>query len=188
MSAYSEISGNVLLAHNLGDDGEAGGRARLGEQLQPFHLHALEVVGGSAGLEGAAAQDLPTHRSHELRRFHNLLLALHRARSRHDHELVAANGNAVDRDLGALLLEFPAHEFEGRGDAHGAGDAGGHFNRFQAVADVAHSDHANDHALFTLNGVHFVSKLPDALANVIDLFLRCIRFHGNDHRCLPPLK
>ena len=86
------------------------------------------------------------------------------------------------------LLEFLAHEFEGRGDAHGAGDAGSHLNRFQAGADVAHADHSNDHALFTLNGVNLVPKLPDALANVIDLLLGRIRFHGNDHRCLPPLK
>ena len=83
--------GYIVFTHDLSDDGEPGRRARLGQQLQAFQFHALKIVGGSARLEGAAAQNLSAHRSHKLRRgAHDLTLAFYRAQPRHHHEPVAA--------------------------------------------------------------------------------------------------
>jgi hypothetical protein len=45
----------VLGVHDLGDDGQARGRARAAQQLEPLGAHALERVGRGARLERAAA-------------------------------------------------------------------------------------------------------------------------------------
>ena len=47
---------DVLRGHHLGDDGQAGLLAGLGQQLQPLFLQPLEAVGAGARLERAAAQ------------------------------------------------------------------------------------------------------------------------------------
>ena len=107
------------------------------QQLQAVEFHALEIVGRSARLEGAAAQDLGAGRGHRFGGLHDLLLGLHRARARHDDELVAADFDAVDAHLRALLLEFLADELVGRGDPHRPFDSGRGFERFETGGHVA---------------------------------------------------
>ena len=67
--------------------------------------------------------------------------------------------------------EFPADEFVGRRDAHGALHAGHGFELLQARGDVTDAHGADDHPLLALNRVDLVAEFLDALANVVDLFL-----------------
>ena len=88
---------HIAVAHDFGDDGEAGGLLRLAQQFQPFEFHALEIVGRGARLEGSAAQHPRAGRRHAFGRLHDLLFALHRAGAGHHDELIAA-------DLQPLIL------------------------------------------------------------------------------------
>jgi hypothetical protein len=80
-----------------------------------------------------------------------------------------------------VTFELTAYKFVRSGDAHGTFDAGCGFEGLQAGSHIAHPDHPDDDALFTLDGVNFVAKLTDALAYVFDLLLAGMRTHGNDH-------
>ena len=101
---------DVAVAHDLGDDSETGGFTRFGEQFQAFAFHALEIVGRSAGLKRAAAQDGGAGRGDGFGRFHDLLFAFDGAGAGHGDELIAANFGAADFDDGPLFAEFFADE------------------------------------------------------------------------------
>ena len=49
---------DVAIAHDFGDDAEAGGVSRLLQELQAVLFQALEIVGRGARLERAAAEEL----------------------------------------------------------------------------------------------------------------------------------
>ena len=74
-----------------------------------------------------------------------------------------------------------ADELIGRGNAHGAFDARGGFERFQAGGDVADADDADDDALLAFDGMDLIAELRDALADVVDFCSGGVGAHGNDH-------
>src|ERR1019366_9091477 len=80
------------------------------------------------------------------------------------------------------LAEFLADELVRSGDAHGAFHSGRGFERFQADGHIANPHHADHHPLFTLDGMHLIAKLRDALANVVNLFSGGMGPHRNNHK------
>ena len=80
----------MLDTHDLGDNGQAGLFLCFGKQLQPLALHALEGIGGGAGLEGAAPEELCPGLLHLLGYIANLLLAFHRARPGNQRQVAIA--------------------------------------------------------------------------------------------------
>ena len=89
---------DVARVHHLGDDGQPGLGARVGEDLEPVLLHPLERVGRRARLERAAAQEVRARRLDRGRGLVDLLAALDRARAGDDAEAAAADARAADVD------------------------------------------------------------------------------------------
>ena len=104
----------MLDAHNLGDNGQAGFLLGLGEELQALGLHALEGVGGGAGLEGAAPEELGPGLLHAFGDAANLLLALHGAGPGNKGQPAAANLLAAGQgDDGVVGVELAVGLFVG---------------------------------------------------------------------------
>ncbi len=160
---------------------EASGSLGLGQQLQPFFLQALEIVGRSARLERSAAQQFRARSRHTLGRLHDLLFGFHRAGPGHHDEFVAADLAIVHADARALGSVLLAHELVGRGDADGLLHLRHGLYRLQARRGVADADRADHHALLTLDGVDLVAEIPDALTHLLDLLFRRVEFHRDDH-------
>ena len=91
--------GNPVLAHQLGDDGQAGGFPGLDHVQNALGLQALEGVGGGAGLVGAAAEQGGAAGLDAGCNPLGLVLALDAAGTGHDGDLlVAANLDAAAVD------------------------------------------------------------------------------------------
>ena len=164
---------DITVAHHFGDDLQAGGLLGLLQKLEAVELHALEIVRRRARLVSATPQNFRAGRGHCFRRFHNLALGFDRAGARHYDEFVAADFEAVDPHLRALLFEFLTDELVGRRDTHGPLDPGGRLQGFETGGDVAaHADDANHDALLARDGMYFESEIRDPFANMIDLLLR----------------
>src|ERR1044072_2362258 len=99
------------------------------------------------------------------------MLILNRTRSGHDHNRIAANGDAVDLDLGLVRPELAADELVRSRDAHGLFHLRHGFERFETGGDVARAHRADPHALLAFDGVDLVPELFDPLAPFGDLFL-----------------
>ncbi len=112
--------GQVVNAHNLRDNGQAGLLFGFGEKLQALGLHALKGIGRGTGLKGSAPQKLGSAGLHPLRDAADLRLAFHRAGARDKgqaspaYALAARQGDS--RILGMKLavglfigLLHPAH-------------------------------------------------------------------------------
>ena len=172
---------HVAVAHDFGDDEQAGRVLGFLQQLQAVDFHALEIVGRGARLVGAAPQDLRAGGRHRFGRLHDLLLGFNRAGTRHDDELVAPDFEIADSHLRALLLEFLADEFVGRGNADGPFNAGSGFQGLEARGHVAHPHHANHHPLLAFDRVNSIAKIANALADVIYFRLGSVRPHRDNH-------
>ena len=83
--------------------------ARAGQHLQPFQAKSLKCVGGTAGLEGASAQNARAGAPHVIGGRHQLELRLHRARPSHGDEFVAADLQIQHRNNGLLAPRALQH-------------------------------------------------------------------------------
>jgi len=119
--------GDVTGVDDLGDHGQPGRGADVGQDLQPLHAQALEGVRRGPRLVGAAAQDRGAGGLRHPSRLEGLLGRLHRARTGEEGERVG-----TDRDPLALLAHphrrpvgvvLAADELVGVGDAVHVGDA-----------------------------------------------------------------
>ena len=79
---------------DLGNDRQTGCLVRLVQQLQTLSLQTLERVRGRARLPRAAAENGRAVCLHMLSHIDDLLLALDRARTCHNDQLLAADNNA----------------------------------------------------------------------------------------------
>jgi len=70
--------------------------------------------------------------------------------------------------------KFLAHEFVRRRNPHHVVHLRHGLDRFHARRHIAHTHHADYHALFPFDGVHLVSEVLHLFAHFIDLFPRCM--------------
>ena len=106
--------GQVRNAHYLGDEGQAGLLAGDLQKLQAGGLEAGEVVGGGAGLEGAAPKYLGSGGLDGLGHGDNLLFALHGAGAGDHDEVAAAYLHALA--VHVFRVELAVAALEGLGD------------------------------------------------------------------------
>ena len=97
----------VFGAHQLGDDGKLGLCLGFQQQIQAGGAHALEGVGGGAGLESAAPQQGGPGGLHRLGHVNDLLPALHRAGPGDDGESTAADDGVANAHGAVLGVELP---------------------------------------------------------------------------------
>ena len=97
MSACSATTFDVAGVDDLGDDGQAGGLADVGEDLEALHAEALEGVRRGARLERAAAQQRGAGGLGHLGGLEGLLGRLDRARAGDEGEGVRADRHLVAR-------------------------------------------------------------------------------------------
>ena len=110
------------------DDTETVGGANFCENLEPFFAEALETVGRSAGLVGAAAEKPHSGFFEALGDRQALLFGFNGARAGDEGDVIAANndvaggrGNSQDT---VFLLGVAAHEFVRLTDRDTLDDAG----------------------------------------------------------------
>nr|WP_297807183.1 hypothetical protein [Tepidiforma sp.] len=116
---------DIADAHELGNDGEAVGLAGGVEVAEAFFAEAAEGVGGGAGLEGAAAEDVGAGGFDGAGGIEDVLFVFDGAGAGHDGELGAADFDAVaDVDDGIGGMEVAGGELVGAGDAVDGFDAG----------------------------------------------------------------
>src|SRR5580700_3948275 len=82
---------------------------------------------------------------------------------------------------GPLFAELFADELIRRRDAHRALYPWRCLKRFQAGCDVANADNADHHPPFAFDGMHSITKLADAVADVFNLSFGGMRSHRNNH-------
>ncbi len=172
---------DVLGAHHLGDDGQAGLLARLGQEFQPLLAQALEAVGTRARLEGAATQDGRAGRLDRVRRLQDHCAALHAARTGHDDDFGAADLHAVDVDDRVRLAEVAAGQLVRLHDAHGTLDAIHHLKGAILDEMLVGADNADNRARLAAAEVHLVAQLLHAADNSLDILRLGVGFHDDDH-------
>ena len=96
----------MLRVHDLGDNRQTGLLARDFQQLQPLEPHALKRIGRGARLESAAAEHGRAAFLDLLCNPDDLLLALDRARSRHERQRAAADLRIADTDDCRLRMKL----------------------------------------------------------------------------------
>src|SRR3990170_2833386 len=171
---------DVAGVHHLGDDGQAGLGAGFGEDLEALFAVAAEGVGATAGLEGAAAQDMGTGGLHRPRRLHDVLLRVHRTGTRHHHQAAVADLQRPHLNDGVLLLHLAAGELEGLADADDGVDA---VKDGELVEEfwVDGAEHGDDVALDAADQVVFETQLSDVLLDSQYLGFGGLCLHYDDH-------
>ena len=163
----------MLHAHDLGHNRQAGGRARRFEQLDAGGLEPLKIVGRGAGLERAAAQDVRAGGLDRLRDRDDLLLRLHGARPRNHDEVATADLHVADLNDGVLRVELAVAALEGLAHALDAVDDAEAADQIHVhVGRVA--DETEHGLIFALGNV---DDQPLSLEPVDELRALC-RFHA----------
>ncbi len=174
--------GHLLGRHGLGDHGQAGGFAGLGQQRQPLFAHALKAVGRGAGLERAAAQGGGSGLFDGVGGFENLRAAFHRARPGDDDDFGRAHFVAVEGDERVGGVHIARGQLEGFKYGHGFLYAVQQLE-LGVVNGAVVADHADDGGLFALREVGAVAHAFDALDDGGYLRYGSAGFHDNDHGC-----
>jgi hypothetical protein len=156
--------------HDLGHELQAVAVGGPAQHLQTVFAVALEAVGGAAGLEGAAAQDLGARLANGRRGRVDLRLVLGRARARHDDDLVAADAHVIEHDDGVVRLEGPTRQLVRLGDPEDFVHAFQHLNQPRIGLPVA-AHGPEDRSERTGRPVHVVSHLEEVRHDLLDLLL-----------------
>ena len=181
MSAISATKSMLLAIHRLGDDEQAGLLPGSREQLEPGASQPLERIGRAARLEGAG----PKHRGAGLAdgasRLEDLPLALDRAGTRHDHDLVAANGEPAGRRIdGRVRLPLARHLLVRLGDVDDLLDAGQRGEPGPVhPAVVAHEP--DGRALLARHRARLIAHLLDGGDHASDVLFGCAVAHDDQH-------
>ena len=143
---------------DLRDDRQSRGRPRFGQKFEALDAHALEAVGRTARLVGAAAQNLRAHRGDVLGGGGQLLAALDRAWSCHDGYRAVADRDAADENRRALARVAAGGQLEGFADWQGGLHVRHAFQLFEQFGRTVADDrdygfvHAAQHAGFQALG------------------------------------
>ena len=176
---------DVFRIDDLGNDFQPGSLPSLRQQLEPFLLQALEIVGRGPRLVGPASKNLGAGCLDAFGRLHELFPVLDRAGAGHDHELVPSDGEIVHPDNGTLLLQLLAHQLEGLLDGNDRLHPGDRFHdRDDPVLVLTVADGSDDHPFRTLDGMGCIAETLYLVAHVIHLLAGSLTDHGNDHETL----
>ena len=172
--------GQVLGVHDLGDDGGTGGAAGQLEQVQTLAAHALEGVGGGAGLECTAAQQRSTGGLHALGAVGDLLFTFNAAGPGDDRKVAAADLHAVHVDDAVVRVELAVGLFIRFGHAaaglhHGVGQHPA-FGNGLGVADEA-----QNMGIAALGVVDLQAHALQLVAELAHLYVGGILFQYDDH-------
>ena len=162
--------------------------ADLGEDFQAGEAEALKRIGGSAGLVGAAAEEVNTGGLELRGDGKTLVFGFDGARASDHGDVRAADedvaGRCGDFDDGVFFLDVARNEFVGLSDRDALDDAGHGFENAEIdFAGVAGD--ANGGAGGAGDGMRFEAEGFDAVADVADLLLGGVRLHDDEHRRRP---
>ena len=168
--------------HDLGHDGQSGVRPGLQQQLQAVRPHALEGVGGGAGLEGPAPEQGRPRRLHVPGHPHDLILALHRAGPGDDGKAApAADGHAGHVHHRVLRVELPVGLLVRLLHPHDPLHVVVHGELVHVdVGGVPHQ--AQDGAAHPVGDPHGDAVIPlQRVHQGVDVFLAYAGLHDNNH-------
>ena len=176
--------GDAVLAHQLGDDGHAGGLAGLYHIQNALGLKALEGVGRGAGLVGTAAEQGGTAGLHALCNAQSLLCALDAAGACHDGDLfLAADLHAAAVDHGICRVEQAVCTLIGRGHAGDVVDP--RVCQHIPLVDLGGVAHQAEHVVVLAGDQgHVQTLLLEFVNDLFQFVLRSPFFGGDDHGSL----
>src|SRR5690606_21480657 len=119
-----------------------------------------------------------------VRRFKDLRAALDRARPGDQRDLLVADAQPVQRDARALRAHLQAGDLVGGEDAHAALDAR-QPRHLPLVERAVVADHADDGALLTRRQVRLVALALNPLDDRLNVVLRRLARHDDDHDWSP---
>ena len=179
--------GQVLHAHDLRHDGQAGLLPRDLEQLEAGGLQALEIVGRGAGLERTAAQNVRTGGLDGLRDRDDLLLGLDGAGAGDHDEVAAADLHAIHVDDGVVRVELAVAALEGLGHALDAVDDAEARDQVHVHAGRV-ADEAEHGLVFALGNVDGQALALEPVDELLALCCFHAMFEYDDHdvylRCI----
>ena len=167
--------------HNLGDDGKSCGFLGLQKKFDAFSLHALEGIGGGAGFESAAPEDIGAGLFDCLRHFNDLLFGFHGAGAGNHGKVTAADADIAYLHNGILGVEFPVGLFEWLGNPL---DGFHHIQTFQQfhIHPAGISDQSQHGDLCAFGNVNVQIHALQPIDQMLHLFLGGTVFENGDHR------
>ena len=184
-SAYFSTRSTLSDVDGLGDHGQAGGLAGLGEDAQALLAQALERVGAGARLERAAAQEVGARRLDRPRDGQRLLHGLDRAGSGHQHQLGAADRHRAHAHDAVLALHLAGDELVGVGDRDDLQHAGKALEGRRIQGALVAGD-ADGGALRAGDRVGLEAAGLDRLLHAADLLRGRVLPHHHQHVGTPP--
>ncbi len=147
---------------------------------------ALKFIRRRARLEGATAQDGRARFPHRMRRGQQLLLALDRARARHDLKPGAADDHAVAQgDRGVGRVRLAADELEALLDGRDAFDLRPRCELLEVLVGALVANRADDRARDAAHHVRAIAELADFRQHGGFLPAADAGLEDDDHGCFP---
>ena len=166
--------------HDLGDDGQAGLLPGLHQQVEARGAHALEGVGGGAGLKRAAPEQGRAGGLHALGHGADLRLALHRAGAGDHGEIPPADLGVPHRDHRVLRVELAVGLLVGLLHPHDPLYMGVDGDLIHVHGGgVAHQ--AQDGATHAVGDAHIQIQFLELEHQGVDVLLPGAGFHNNYH-------
>src|SRR5207244_5524555 len=150
------------------------------QNLKPRLAEALEGVGGGARLVGAAAEELTASTLDLFGDGARLIDRLHRARSAHHDDAVAADVDAAGVDDAVVRFRLAADQLVGVRDPDDFLDAGKGLEDLRIGRSLFAGD-ADGRAVGAGNRMGLEAHSLDVADDSLDLFGPCARFHHYQH-------
>ena len=175
---------DAVLAHQLGDDGQAGGFAGLYHVQDALGLQTLKGVGRGAGLVGAAAEQRCAARLDPLRDAQSLLGVFDAARARHNGDLfLAADLHAAAVDDRVCGVKQAVGALIGRGHAGNVVDP--RVCQHVPLVNLGGVAHQTEHVVVLAGDEgHVQTLLLEFVNDLFQFVLRSPFFGGDDHGSL----
>ena len=172
---------DAVLAHQLGDDGQAGGFAGLYHIQNALGLQPLKGVGRGAGLVGTAAEQRCAARLDPLRDAQSLLGVFDAAGARHDGDLfLAADLHAAAVDDRVCGVEQAVCALIGRRHAGDVVDP--RVCQHVPLVDLGGVAHQTEHVVVLAGDQgHVQTLLFEFVNDLFQLFFGSAFFGGDDH-------
>ena len=171
----------MIDVHDLSDDGKTCLALGLQQQLDSLSLQTLEVIGGGAGFEGAAAQHGSAGCLYTFCNGDDLLLTFHGTGARHKREVSVTDLGAADLNDRVIGMELAVCAFVRLRDMLDC------LNNFQTcqllVIDASGvTNDADNGLIIAKDDVGAQPSILDPPGKASDLFFLSFGFDDNDHR------